>query len=388
MSKTPLSVLVTDASQKNSLAIVRALGEQGIAVYVLGHHWTDIARVSRFCADSLIINKYDCDLVLEYIENAGIDIVIPVGTTGIKFFVENKSFFENAVKFLLPSSQQVADMMSKKRTMQIAEHLGVPIPRTFFPRNFDEANEYASIIGFPCVMKWLYEVGDNVVDYAHNLEDFKRKYQSMCLRRGFDEQSGLPMVQEYIKGVGVGYFGLFFDGRPVAHYQHERLREAPPSGGVSACAQTIYDSDLKKYGELLLTALQWNGVAMVEFKKLPDGRLVLMEVNPKFWGSLELGIFSGINFPLQIIRLLAADGGSYIDEDEQYLCGRKFHWPLSGDCKYMFTSWKRFTEVSLDLVNPNVGSDLRLFSDPKPTLFHLILSFALRFRNLLRRYSN
>lgn len=51
---------------------------------------------------------------------------------------------------------------------------------------------------------------------------------------------------------------------------------------------------------------------MVEWKvDLRDGRPKLMEINPRFWGSLELAVRSGVNFP----SLYAdADRGCIMDE--------------------------------------------------------------------------
>ena len=48
-----------------------------------------------------------------------------------------------------------------------------------------------------------------------------------------------------------------------------------------------------------MRALNWKGIAMVEWKVDPrDGRPKLMEVNPRFWGSLELAVRSGVDFPV------------------------------------------------------------------------------------------
>jgi len=72
---------------------------------------------------------------------------------------------------------------------------------------------------------------------------------------------------------------------------HHRLREDPPTGGQSTAARAYFSEQLKEYGLRLLQALRWHGAAMVEFKlDSRSGQFVLMEINGKFWGSLELAL--------------------------------------------------------------------------------------------------
>jgi protein-tyrosine-phosphatase len=55
----------------------------------------------------------------------------------------------------------------------------------------------------------------------------------------------------------------------------------------------------------MLEHLQWNGVAMIEYRKnLATGEFTLMEINGRFWGSLPLAVSAGVDFPYQLYRLL------------------------------------------------------------------------------------
>ena len=377
------SVLITEASQKNALACVRSLGKEGIKVYVIAHHFLDISKFSKYCSGSLLIKKLDKDIILNFIETNNIDIVMPIGTKSIEFFTKNDYFFKDNIKCLIPNESQIELAMSKKSTMEVAKRLDIPVPKTLFPESIEQATDFAVRIGFPCVIKWIYEVGENVVDYAYSKDEFLKKYINMCNKYNFNAETGFPMVQEFINGVGVGFFGLFHNGICINYYHHQRIREAPPSGGVSVCARTIFNEDLHKYGNSLLSYLKWNGVAMVEFKMLKDNRLVLMEINPKFWGSLDLGIHAGANFPALITDLL---GNSNMSSKEltTYKRNIKFYWPLDGDIKYMFNDIARFKDVIKDMLNPNVKSNLSFFSDPIPTIIQIVTKVLIFIRNLTK----
>ena len=122
------------------------------------------------------------------------------------------------------------------------------------------------------------------------------------------DRGALPLVQEHIDGTGHGYYALADDGVVLAHFMHRRLHEVPPSGGPSAMAASFRDPRLRELGERFFAATHWTGVAMVEFKRRRrDGEYYLIEVNPKFWGSLDLSIAAGVDFPYLLYRLLAGD---------------------------------------------------------------------------------
>ena len=118
------------------------------------------------------------------------------------------------------------------------------------------------------------------------------------------------LLQRWVDGVGEGFFALRWGGRPVAMFAHRRLREKPPSGGVSVYRESIpLDESLVGPGLRLLEQLDWNGVAMVECKReQATGRQVIMEVNGRFWGSLQLAIDAGVELPPHQVR--GAAGGA------------------------------------------------------------------------------
>jgi hypothetical protein len=124
---------------------------------------------------------------------------------------------------------------------------------------------------------------------------------------------------------------------------HKRLREYPPSGGPSTAAASYYSPRLEELGVKLLSALKWNGVAMVEFKfDIHRQDFVLMEINGKFWGSLELALRSGVNFGSDLIRLYR---GELLECGSDYDRQMKFYWPLDGDLKTLWRTRKILTGV-------------------------------------------
>jgi predicted ATP-grasp superfamily ATP-dependent carboligase len=140
------------------------------------------------------------------------------------------------------------------------------------------------------------------------------------------------ILQPFVEGSGYGVSGVFSKGSPIALLAHRRIREKQPTGGPSALAETItLDDRLCLPANRIMRAVGWNGPAMVEFKGDLEGRLNLMEVNARFWGSLPLAEAAGIDFPriyLDQLKLgpLRAHRRSYrVGIQGRYLLGDTLH---------------------------------------------------------------
>lgn len=145
------------------------------------------------------------------------------------------------------------------------------------------------------------------------------------------------MLQEYIQGQGQGVFVACNKGHRVASFAHKRLREKPPSGGVSVLSEsTLPDPKMLELSDRLLSEYDWHGVAMIEFKVTDDGTPYLMEINTRFWGSLQLAIDSGVDFP-HILYKIATTGEKMVTPEIQ--TGRRLRW-LLGDLDRLYICLK------------------------------------------------
>jgi predicted ATP-grasp superfamily ATP-dependent carboligase len=123
--------------------------------------------------------------------------------------------------------------------------------------------------------------------------------------------AGYPLlVQQRVEGPGIGVFMLRWKGEVIAAFAHRRIREKPPSGGVSVYRESApLDPELFDKSRRLLESFDWSGVAMIEYKvDAGTGVPYLMEINGRFWGSLQLAVDAGVDFP--VLLLDAATGAS------------------------------------------------------------------------------
>jgi predicted ATP-grasp superfamily ATP-dependent carboligase len=141
------------------------------------------------------------------------------------------------------------------------------------------------------------------------------------------------MIQEYVAGHGQGVFALYNHGKPLAFFAHRRLREKPPGGGVSVLSESIAtDPGLVSHARSLLDKVGWHGVAMVEFKVAADGTPYLMEINTRFWGSLQLAVDAGVDFPYLLYQLACGENPEPVDS---YKTGIRLRW-LLGDLDSLY----------------------------------------------------
>ena len=327
-----MKILVTDGNSRAALAITRSLGEKGHEVYVAAATVRSMAGCSKYCYQSHVYpNPADSraeflDTIEAMITAHQIDILLPVTDVCLLPVVEELDRFQAITAVPFAPKSAVEHAADKAAITRLASEIGVATPRS---RTLDRIPPSASIDWdgeYPVVIKparsrvktdsgWLY----TGVDYAYSQKELASKLTQL-------PGSVYPvLLQERIKGPGIGLFYCFDQGRRLATFAHRRLHEKPPSGGVSVLRESIAaDPVADESGEKLLRALGWHGVAMVEFKQDErDGIPKLMEINGRFWGSLQLAIDAGVDFPDLLVRMSA---GEEVEPVDQYRIGVRSRW--------------------------------------------------------------
>jgi predicted ATP-grasp superfamily ATP-dependent carboligase len=188
------------------------------------------------------------------------------------------------------------------------------------------------------------------------------------------------MLQEKIEGTGQGVFAVYNHGNPVAFFAHKRLREKPPQGGVSTlCESCTPEPQIQAYAEKLLTALNWHGAAMVEFKVSKDGTPYLMEINGRLWGSLQLAVRAGFDVPNMLVDLAL---GKTITPPDKIRTGLRNRW-LLGDFDHLLLQLRgkgtansigaklRSLLAFLNFFDPRTRLEVFRWSDPRPFFFEM-----------------
>lgn len=325
-------ILVTDGDQRSALAVVRSLGKVGHEVHVgstSGHSLAGASRHVRSEAelpDSLAKPHAFADALLSIAQRLHVDVLVPVTDPSILAVLEEDRLASDFT-LPLPSLESYRGVSDKAHLLYVARRIGIPVPES---RRLETSSDLDSLsletVSPPYVIKPSRSVAgakgrrvETSVSYAGSRRELRRSLGAL-------PSASFPvLIQEYVPGRGHGVFLLRWGGDTLASFAHRRLREKPPSGGVSVYRESVCaDPEVVAASEKLLDAFDWSGVAMVEYRVSDaDGVPYLMEVNGRFWGSLQLAIDAGVDFPA---LLVAAALGNDPDPVDRYRTGLRSRW--------------------------------------------------------------
>jgi predicted ATP-grasp superfamily ATP-dependent carboligase len=345
-----MKVFVTDADQKHALAAVRALGRRRVSVHAGATSRSALAFFSRHCRQRLVYpdpgtqEREFVECIISYAQREKIDVLLPIGYSANVVVSKYQEALSKYVKVAIADYTWMLTAADKAKSMAFAESIGIKVPKVY--HHVDQIEQY------PIVVKGIKGSG-NVI------------YVNSPAELG-DLQLTEMVMQEYIPGQGYGFYGLFHHGEPRAIFMHRRRREFPVTGGASTAAESYYDERLKEQGIRLLSALQWHGVAMVEMKRdQRDGDYKLMEINPKFWGSLDLSIQAGVDFPyLAAMMALHED----VEPIMEYDRGAKFSWPFPQELLHVLARPRSAGQFVADMFDAKMKTNL-CFEDLLPNLY-------------------
>lgn len=388
------TVLVTDSGRASAIAVIRSLGRAGYKIIAADESANSLGFRSRYVGGDnkavypspAVDARSFTQALLDTVRTRKVDLLIPVTDDVIYPIARARDAFQKFCKIALPGNSRIAIASDKLNTLGIAKELGIPIPRSYAVNEASEALDAAEDLGWPVVIKprtskYLGEdsrVISYKVSYAASKEELVRaveSYKGKCTL----------LLQEYWPGIGYGLELLMQEGTPLAAFAHRRLREYPISGGPSSYRESVsVDNVLYEHSIRLLEALNWTGVAMVEFK-VRGLAAALMEVNGRIWGSLPLAVRSGVDFPLLLARLFLEGRDSIPPQSlGGYRIGlrcrdlqRDLQWiacVLTRRRVYSFLelpSRMRALKALGGMLNPKRKFDLLCLDDPVPGLLEL-----------------
>ena len=388
------SVLVTDGHFRKTLAVVRSLGRKGIHVTVGERTFLNTSFFSKYCTRRLVYPSprrspdQFIEFLLKEIKENHYDCLFPMEEETLLLLANYHSEISPYTYLLSPGLKKIEFVRDKRNLMEFAEAHGIPTPKTIqispslSPSSL-MAEGRVGEIPIPAVIKPRISSGSFGIIYVKKKEDLIPSYQSVHERYPF------PLIQEWIPDGGgtFGFSALFDEASNIkAAFVHKKLRMYPVQGGPSTLREGVEHPQIMELGLSLFKSLNWAGVGMVEFKVDPrDGIPKLMEINPRFWGSLQLAIVSGVDFPYLILRM--ARGESF-EPILRYNVGKRCRWLLLGDILHFLNNPNRFHlhPSFFHFFDPNTSYDIISKDDPLALLGSVATFFTFLYDPEMKRF--
>lgn len=308
MSTRP-PVIVLGVDSPIGLTVVRELGSAGAAVHGIARSRRGLGLWSRHLYRGYVRAEGQDSLVPQLVEiartsGASLLMTISMGDALAVRAAADEGRLPG-LRPLVPPLAKLELVNDKASVCEIAQGLGIPVPQSWQPQSAGEPIPPG--LSFPLVLKWRDPESAAPALGRLGIELLKSEYarDEAELRSALARYrtAGIyPVVQSYCPGTGLGQMFLMKDGRAVMRFQHRRLHEWPPEGGVSTLCESLpadSNPELMAKSEALLREIGWEGPAMVEYRHDPvSGATALMEINGRFWGSLPLASAAGAKFGL------------------------------------------------------------------------------------------
>jgi predicted ATP-grasp superfamily ATP-dependent carboligase len=383
---------VYSQTSRATLAAVRDLGKAGVDVHVGSERFLGQPFHSRYCRQRLFY-PHPSDgmdpflrVLRKVVEKGRYSVLLPMSEFTLWPILKHRSLFDPFVKIPCPDYDTACVFRDKLKTMQIADNLGIAVAKTYAPSDIHELRTISKKIQYPCVFKLRRGAGAVGLKFPESAYSLRRCYESLPAPESYVFDYGSPLVQEFIPGAIHDVCALFNRGEPRAVLSQKRLVMYPETGGGGIYNITTDERELKQKAVKLLRALNWHGPAQVEFKwDKGTGRAVLMEVNGRFWGTLDLSIQAGIHFPLLTCQM-AVNGD--VESVYRYKVGMKYRWPFPLGLLYALrTEEKLRAFCDFFALDPLVRSDF-LWTDPLPHWVKWIAILKKTFTSRFFRSSN
>ncbi|WP_245622489.1 carboxylate--amine ligase [Devosia epidermidihirudinis] len=238
-------------------------------------------------------------------------LLVPAADADVRFAAMAHDRLSSTFSVLLPDWDSLQWACDKGLAYDRAEELGLSVPRIYRIASLDDARH--ADLQFPVVLKPTMRVSRNrfTSEKAWRVDDwgqFQTLYQEAVSLVGAKN----IVVQEMVVGDGrsqLSYAGLWHKGEPVIGFTATRLRQYPVEFSyTSTYVETSVEPEVVAASEKFLRSIGHHGLVEIEYKRdSRDGRLKLLDINPRPWSWFALADAAGIDFGAAILALACGE---------------------------------------------------------------------------------
>jgi len=372
IQKEFLSVLIPDGESEHALNVIRCLGQlKNVRVFVLSNTFRPSIRYSRYCFQFINYENKKNDssrlkAIYDTVKKVKPDVLLPVDIPTISLLAEDKGNLSGLTALVpLPFIGSFKIANDKGLLAEWLKKNQIPSPATLLLKkdniDFDKA---LSSFSFPALLKPCRGSGGLGIEIFQN----EKAFREYCKEQIFSEEF---ILQSFINGYDVDCSILCENGKILAYTIQKGFING--RGNFRRAAGLDFINDCKTYNLVRDVAekFNWSGVAHIDLRyDLDTQQINLIEINPRYWGSLMGSFCSGVNFPhLQCLSALKNELVKSEAKEMRYIQGRS---AIKSMAKNMFYGVKKQPEIET--------SFKFILKDPMPTISYF-------FNGMLKRKS-
>ncbi len=277
-------VLITGAGGPAAVSFMRAVEGQDLEIFAVD---IDPNAAGLYIVDQFhraLVPRGDAndfpDVIQAMCAERSIDVLVPTVDSEMLPLIRRIAAFERAGTTILSPSESTLSMCLDKWTVIQACRGVVAVPRTTLLDSALRPDEWE----WPCIVKPRHGSGARGVAVLDRPTDL-----------GTLVRDGSMILQELLPGVEHSIDVLAYrDGHIAAAVPRTRLKV---DSGIAVAGCTEPNVALETYARSVALAIGLTSVANVQVKQDRDGEPRLLEVNPRFPGSMPLTVAAGVNMP-------------------------------------------------------------------------------------------
>lgn len=333
-----MRAFVLEGIVRECLAVVRSLGKRGVVVDVGDPNRVNPARFSKYVSKFYAYpdpktrpEDFICWLI-NHVKRHHYDMVFPLNDHTYEACVRYQDELLAWTHVAVNSLEKFEIARDKEKTLRYATKSNVPIPKTWFPNDKEDIKKILpELPSYPIFIKPARSSGSRGARVIRNEHELYENFEIL------NNSYGRMLIQEYIPGEKILDVPMIFNMKEEIRgaLVSNRVRMFPVKGGPNVAGHAVINEPIRAMAVRLMESIGWKGVCLVEFKvDERDGIPKLMEINPRFWGSTQLGISAGIDWPWMLFK--AAVFGD-CEEIREYRTDKLVRWLIPGEVMYLLT---------------------------------------------------
>jgi len=297
------------AMGETGLGVAKCLGRRGIEVYGADFCNDAVGFSSKYCRQKLNTEnpvKYPEECLKSLISFgrnlSNKAVLMPASDAYVTFLSRYRDELEPYFLFNIPSVETLGIIVDKSRQYDIAQRLGIQIPKTFSPLDMNDLAQLAVTLTYPVFVKgtnspqWAQHMGTKKGFVAESPSELMKIYNEIL------QKELRAIIQEIVIGPNTNHYKVcaYYSQKRelLAIFCTQKIRQFPVDFGVGTYMRSTYDESLINLGCKLFEGLDYTGIGSIEFKKDDrDGEFKLMELNPRFWQQNIQATIAGVDFP-------------------------------------------------------------------------------------------